>query len=206
MRKYIPSFIHEESEVIDALLSSIEDEITNLQNYIEQEVLGWFINTATGDELDRIGLLAGVLRGGKNDTDYRIEIKSKILSTAGTQEVLLNIAKDLTDDTAEVSDYAAGQVEVKANAEMLGVKVSKETFQEAINRVKVAGVQPYWHWRVFESTSESVNITEEVQDSHNYPLDTEVSENGAPSETVIDGLHSFPYVFDTDKFDFAEFS
>ena len=240
MRKYIPSFIYEESEVIDALLSAIEDEIITLKSYIEQGVLGWYIDTATGNELDRIGLLAGATRSGRSDADYRVAIKSKILSMAGTEEVLLNIAKDLTDDTAEISDYAPGQVEVKVNAETFGVKTPKEIFQEAINHAKVAGVHPYWHWRVLESTKDDVElsedttfpkhsesddvvisedisfpklqvletllITEEVQDSHNYPLDTEVSENGAPSETVVDSLHPFPYVFNTDKFDFAEFS
>jgi len=257
MRQYLPAFIYEESELLDALIAAIEDEIENYKNYVDQKVLGWYIETASGDELDRIGLLAGVSRNGRDDTDYRTAIKSKILSTAGTKEVLLSISKNLTDETAEVSDYAAGQVEIKVNAEMFATKTPKETFKEAINSAKVAGVHPVWHWRVFQTTTEDVeasenvdfpkhtesdsvaisenvdflkhaesdaiaigeNITfpklqilesfslsEIVKDSFNEFLDTEIGETETPSETIVSSLHDFPYVFDTDKFDFAEFS
>jgi len=257
VREYLPSFIYEESEILDAVITAIESEIANYKNYVDERVLGWYIDTASGQELDRIGLLAGEPRKGRNDTDYRSTIKSKILSTAGTKEVLLGIAKDLTDDAAEVSDYGAGQVEIKVNAETFATNTPKETLKEAIRRAKTAGVHPVWHWKVFESTKDSVSVEEDVsfpkhgesdtvfmsedvsfpkhgesdnvsasesvkfpklqvletlaisetvKDSYNDAIETAISETSTPSETVINTLHDFPYVFDTDKFDFAEFS
>ncbi len=257
MREYLPSFIYEESEILDAVITAIESEIANYKNYVDERVLGWYIDTASGQELDRIGLLAGEPRKGRNDTDYRSTIKSKILSTAGTKEVLLGIAKDLTDDTAEISDYGAGQVEIKVNAETFATKTPKETLKEAIRRAKTAGVHPVWHWKVFESTKDSINVAEDVnfpkhsesdnvsvledvnfpkhsasdsvsvsesvkfpklqvletlaisenvKDSYNDAIENAINETTTPSETIINTLHDFPYVFDTDKFDFAEFS
>jgi len=240
VREYLPSFIYEESEILDAVITAIESEIANYKNYVDERVLGWYIDTASGQELDRIGLLAGEPRKGRNDANYRSTIKSKILSTAGTKEVLLGIAKDLTDDAAEVSDYGAGQVEIKVNAETFATNTPKETLKEAIRRAKTAGVHPVWHWKVFESTKDSVSVEEDVsfpkhgesdnvsasesvkfpklqlletlaisetvKDSYNDAIETAISETSTPSETVINTLHDFPYVFDTDKFDFAEFS
>jgi len=208
VKKYVPSFVYEESEILDAVLEAVETEFQNFQSYIEQEILKWYIDTATGEALDRIGLLAGVKRAGRGDEEYRAAIKSQILATAGTEEVLLTIAKDLSDETAEVSDYGPGQVEIKVNAEAVGGKAGQAILKESINRAKVAGVQAIHHWRIFENLKDTLQVQESVSIPHEETVEGGVaaSDDLAVSESITLTEHTLPFRWGSFEWSFAEWS
>ena len=161
IRSRLPSFIYEESDILSAVIDAVQAEIDAYKAYKEQRILAWYLETSSGKDLDRIGLLVGEPRRGRSDEEYRAAILAKVTSTAGTKEVLLSIARSLTDDTADVKDHSPGVVEVDINAERFG-STPQDSVREAITKAKVAGVHALFTWKVFESTRDDVEVNEDV--------------------------------------------
>ncbi len=161
IRSRLPSFVYEESDILNAVIDAIQAEIDAYKAYKEQRVLALYLETSSESDLDRIGLLVGEPRKGRSDEEYRAAILAKVTSTAGTKQVLLNIARSLTDETADVKDHSPGIVEVDINAERFG-NTPQDSVREAIRKAKVAGVHPLFTWKVFESTRDEVEVSEDV--------------------------------------------
>ena len=84
MKKYIKAFL--------TPMKRIEKTLDDLQKYR-------YILTASGAQLDIIGEIVGVSRGGLLDTEYRIAIIFKIYlnRSHGTPEILIAFVKNLTE-------------------------------------------------------------------------------------------------------------
>ena len=229
IKQYIPNFVYEESEILDAVIEAIQKEIDAFEEYKEQRVLAWYLETSSGSDLDRIGLLVGEPRKGRNDEEYRAAIVAKVQSITGTREVLLNLAQSLTDETADVKDHDAGVVEIDINTETLK-NITQNTLKKAIDRAKVAGVHVFWNWKVFEPTKDDVNVDETVKfpkfklDTENIAVDENVNiplggeapepsepfvellENVGKEATVTYTLHELPFRWGESNWNYADWS
>lgn len=75
-------------------------QIQQLEDAYDQLLNAWDVNTAVGDQLDKLGLRVGELRDDRVDAVYRVAIKVRVLvnSSEGTLNELLNILS-LADST-----------------------------------------------------------------------------------------------------------
>lgn len=180
IKQRCPEYIYEESEVLEALLGAAQQQIDNFPSAIESATVNWFINTATGNYLDKIGTLASLQREGRTDEDYRTAILSKIRGVAGVMPVLLSIAQEVTNDEAYITEPAAGQIKVYTKASATTGKA--DILKARIRMAKVAGV-------------------EDLYEQLTGLIDTySMAESLSSAELVP------PYLWDSAFWDFAEWS
>lgn len=82
------------STVLMGILAAILDQIQLIEDDAAAIAAARDVDTATGVQLDQVGALVGQPRWGRNDDDYRILIRARILanSSKGTPETLISIA------------------------------------------------------------------------------------------------------------------
>lgn len=87
-------------------------QIQQLEDAYNQLLGAWDVNTAVGDQLDKLGLRVGELRDDRVDAVYRIAIKVRVLvnSSEGTLNELLAILAMADEDLVSVAreSYPAG--------------------------------------------------------------------------------------------------
>lgn len=169
INEHIPNFIYEESEEIYHLLEAIKAEINRAYQNVSQEILRWYINTASGDDLDRIAKMIGEIRQGRTDEDFRTAIITRASGIAGTKEILLNIAKEVTDIDAELLEPAAGTVKIRTRSSVTTGKV--DILKERIGLAKLAGVKSLFEQ--FDAISDALQISESISSQIN-DLDSNV--------------------------------
>jgi hypothetical protein len=78
-----------------ALASSYLDQAQALEDAAWPLLDERGIDNATGDRLDRIGAIVKTMRGGRNDTDYRLALNARIgvLTSQGTEADLLTVVQ-----------------------------------------------------------------------------------------------------------------
>lgn len=83
------------------ILSALLNESQNLENTFKDLYYNRSINTAVGTQLDGIGQILGLERGGLNDDDYRIALKFQAFlnQSKGEPETLIAALKVFTDST-----------------------------------------------------------------------------------------------------------
>lgn len=162
IKQYCPEYIYEESAALEALLDAAQSEVDTFSSSITSATVSWFINSATGNYLDRIGSLALLQREGRTDEDYRTAILSKIGGIAGVMSVLLSIAQEVTNDEAYITEPAAGQIKVYTKASATTGKA--DILKTRIRMAKVAGVEDLYEQFTglidLYSMSESLSIAE----------------------------------------------
>lgn len=180
IKQYCPEYIYEESTALEALIDAAQSEIDAFSSSITSSTVSWFINTATGDYLDRIGSLASLQREGRTDEDYRTAILSKIGGIAGILSVLLSIAQEVTNDEAYITEPVAGQIKVYTKASATTGKA--DILKARIRMAKVAGVEDLYEQ--FTGLIDAYSMTESLSSTE----------------------PTAPYLWDTDFWDFAEWS
>jgi len=139
IKEYVPNFIFEESREIEALLDSFIEEMELFKTNRSNEVLKWYIETASGSDLDNLATFCNLTRQGQSDEDFKSAIFSKITGIAGVMSVLESIAKEVTNDEAYITEPAAGQIKIYTKA---SATVGKADILKArIRMAKVAGVE-----------------------------------------------------------------
>lgn len=139
IKEYLPNFIFEESKELEALLNAFITEMELFQSFRETEILRWYINTASGIDLDRIATICGEIRQGKTDEEFRTSIFARISGIAGVMSVLDAIAKEVTNNEAYITEPAAGQIKVYTKASATTGKA--DILKARIKMAKVAGVE-----------------------------------------------------------------
>lgn len=99
---------------------------------------------AEGPQLDGLGAIVGVERGGKNDTDYRTRIAAQILinNSSGTIEQLLEIAVTMGATTVTLNEVPPAKIELVG-----GVSLDNGgEIAAAIQAARAAGVGSWFTW------------------------------------------------------------
>ena len=139
--------------LISRYIENSSDELKTVEDELDEIIKAKFIDNATGDELDNIGATFGQIgkRSGRNDTQYRIYLKSVVQSfvsrgtisgikaaiSAATDVPLENIQinEDFTTNSYEVQVVAATPItgslleEVSQIADPSGVDQTRTRFQ-----------------------------------------------------------------------------
>lgn len=89
--------IFREKPLFLLLLSSYVAETQELENELFDLGDAFWVNTATGVQLDGIGEIVGIARDGADDTVYRIRIKARIFInlSSGTPNQILTLVRAL---------------------------------------------------------------------------------------------------------------
>jgi len=163
INEYLANFIYEESEEIYHLLEAIKAEIIRAYDNVDQEILRWYINTASGTDIDKIANMVGEIRQGRTDEDFRIAIIARASGIAGTKEILLNIAKEVTDIDAELLEPEAGTVKIRTRSSATTGKI--DVLKERIGLAKLAGVKSLFEQ--FDGISDALSISESTSSQLN---------------------------------------
>ena len=229
IREKLPSFLQASDDVMEAFILAIDNADSNVLSQISDILVHAFIDTATGEYLDRIGALADVKREGRTDDDYRSAIIAKITTPSGTVGMLNNLIKTLTDEDAYIeevfSEDGVLHFRVHANYERFWDKTPKKAFEDAVESAKAAGTVPLWYFKLSEALKEVLNIIEQVsmpkntlQDSETINEDVQMpkeavdlphaenSDTELLGESVSTELYTPPYYWDNAKWDLAEWS
>jgi len=202
IKDYLPRFLYEESEIMNAIVEALEQEIEAFNTYASQRILMAFIDLAEGEFLDRIGKLAQVERKGMSDSEYRVEIKASILSTAGTLEVINNLLKNFFESFT-LEEPGAGQLKITVTDDSFLLSGnSQDIVYRAIDKVKVAGVLIEWWWKIWKPLQESLRVSENVKTA----LGEVRKDDLAVSDIFEGGLAPLPHYWDEARWDMAEFS
>lgn len=180
IKEYLPNFIFEESKEIEALINAFITEMELFQTFREEEILRWYINTASGSDIDSIATICGETRCGKTDEEFRTAIFAKISGISGVMSVLDKIAKEVTNDEAYITEPAAGQIKVYTKASATTGKA--DILKARIKMAKVAGVEDLYEQ--FTGLIDTYLMTESLSISEIMP----------------------PFVWDTAEWEFAEWS
>ena len=176
IREKLPSFLQASDDLMEAIIFAVNNADSQIQGKISDILIHAFIDTATGEYLDRIGLLADVKRDGRSDEDFRAAIVAKITTPSGTVGMLNNLIRALTDEEAYIEEVfdkdGVLRFRVHANYERFWDKTPKKAFEDAVESAKAAGTVPLWYFKLSEALKEVVNIIEYVS---------------MPKETLSDG-------------------
>jgi hypothetical protein len=130
---------------IDAIVKAFAQQSQDLEDAAFQVIENTLVATAVGVQLDELGEIVGVERGGKSDADYRVRIGAQIIlnSSSGTIEELLALATALgaTTDTV-ITEVQPAKIEVAVN-----VPISNgEEVGIVMSQAKPAGVGFWFTW------------------------------------------------------------
>lgn len=110
------------------------------------------IEAAVGVQLDGIGSIVGVARGGLNDDDYRLRIQAqiKINLSSGTMEELITILDLLIANSFEIRDfYPAGLVVTVADE----LAEDPELIARTVKRARPAGVDASFEYTLTDDSA-----------------------------------------------------
>lgn len=171
IKQYCPEYIYEESLILEALLDSAQTALDAFISEIESLTSNWYIQTASGNYLDKIGALCSMGREGRTDEDYRTAILSKIGGIAGIKSVLLSIAKEVTNNEAQILEPSEGQILVRTKASATTGKA--DILKTRIQMAKLAGIEDLYEQ--FSGLIDSLVMTESANatvQAPNYLWDT----------------------------------
>lgn len=79
------------------LVATYEESFQEVENVLFNLLNGFYLDTATGTQLDAIGAIVGADRNGASDVRYRIRIRARILLnlTSGTPDQILELVRML---------------------------------------------------------------------------------------------------------------
>jgi hypothetical protein len=85
---------YKEKTLIEGIPTIANIQAQDLENALFEIRDNYWLDTAEGKQLDVIGKIMNILREGRNDTEYRMFLKSQAGATfSGTPEEIINILK-----------------------------------------------------------------------------------------------------------------
>lgn len=106
---------------IDALVKALAQQSQELENASFEVLFNTLIPTAIGEQLDGLGEIVGVERGGLIDSDYRVRIGAQILLnvSSGTTPELIELAVALGAPGVVVTEVYPAKIELEAPAPLI---------------------------------------------------------------------------------------
>lgn len=128
---------YDDSKSIRGILESLAEQIQDVENNQFALYYVWHIELSFGQQLDNIGEQVGLARGGLNDADYRVRLRTKIAvnTSAGLTEQIYSFIRLLAgnrDGYLKLTDnYPAGfQIEITINFSDNELQFLKEAIQQ----------------------------------------------------------------------------
>lgn len=124
---------------IEALITALMTAFQDVENALQQVLLERTIDTATGVQLDMLGVIVGQDRGGLSDADYRRFVRARIAvhRSKGTTSDMIRIGALIVNDPAAKfvvrTVWDAGFI-----LEVTGVAVSTATASALIAMLRAA--------------------------------------------------------------------
>lgn len=129
---------------IDALVKALAQQSQELEAAAFEVLLNTLLDTAVGVQLDGLGDIIGVERGGLSDADYRVRLRAQILlnKSSGTIPEIVTIGEALTITNFELSEVFPAKIEIEVSDLLLNGAVIANT----LSRAKAGGVGFYMTW------------------------------------------------------------
>lgn len=123
------------------ILQAIGVQLQELEEAAADVLVGFFVDTAVGDQLDILGRVVGETRQGRTDNDYRAAVRVRILvnMSDGKVEQLLAIARGLVPE-ATVALVEVYPMSIRLEFSTLGT-TSLRTVFSILKQAKAAGVR-----------------------------------------------------------------
>lgn len=134
---------------IDALIEALAQQSQEVEDAAFEILTETDIATAVGLQLDGLGEIVGVERGGRSDADYRVRIGAQILlnNSSGTIPEMIAIAVALSSATISVLEVFPAKLEIETAPEIINGTEVANVLAEA----RPAGVGLTFTW--YESTN-----------------------------------------------------
>lgn len=135
---------------IDAIVKAFATQSQELEDAAWEVLLNTLVSTAVGQQLDGLGSIVGVERGGRSDADYRVRIGAQILlnKSSGTIEELLELCVALGATPGTVlTEVPPAKIEIVASV----VVTNGEEIGTVLGQAKPAGVGLWFTW--YEGTN-----------------------------------------------------
>lgn len=125
---------YENGETTYNFVKAFLEEVSDVYDLAESVLNSRDLNTATGKELDYIGLLVGELRQSRSDEDFRIGIKLRIAinTSKGTIEDIIRILELLLPDNKGISLKRVGSAQLSLKLGVLPLSINLEAFLYSI--------------------------------------------------------------------------
>lgn len=134
---------------LEAIVSAFAEQAQEVEDALWQLVTLRTVETATGDQMDRIGEIVGQGREGKGDDEYRLLLKAriKINVSSGTAEDILGVMSAVlgTTPTVRLTEPATACL----NLYVEGAATDADTaalLLRFLGEARAAGIGAYLHW------------------------------------------------------------
>lgn len=127
------------SSRLHALIKSYVDQIQELEIAAYTLLTDRAIDTAEGAQLDGIGEIVGLRRGGLTDDEYRVRlaVQIRLNLSSGTIEDIAYVGNLITGDIVEINEYFPATILVV----IYSLTADPALVQRIINEARAAGVQ-----------------------------------------------------------------
>jgi hypothetical protein len=131
---------------IEAVLEALVTQCQGIEDVGFEIITETVISTAVGAQLDGLGDLVGIERGGSNDNEFRTRIHAQILvnKSNGTISELLEIIVLLGGTSIVLSEVPPAKIEIIVN----GILTGGITAATAANEARAAGVGLGFTWHI----------------------------------------------------------
>lgn len=125
-------------ENLEAFLTAFLDQCQDVENASFELIDERTLDAAVGAQLDGIGEIVGLDRGGLSDEDYRtrLRVQIRINKSDGTIDTLLGIVALLENDPLELTEYYPAAMEIF----VIEIQSDPETLARIIADARWAGV------------------------------------------------------------------
>jgi len=154
----------EESPKLHALVASYVDQIQDLENVAFELLEDRSLDTAEGEQLDGLGQIVGLERGGLDDDEYRLRLRVqiKLNLSAGTIENVIEVAFLITDEPVLLVESYPATILIT----IVNVTTDPLLVRRIINEARSAGVatqliySPYPGDETFQFSSTATSETD----------------------------------------------
>lgn len=131
-----------DKEKISGFISAFVDQVQELETVFQDLLSDRSLNQASGEQLDGLGRIVGIERGGRNDADYKNLIIAKIgqNTSKGLAENLINVFILLTSSSrVHFIEYYPAECEIYADVDIS--TLNTEDIYEFCQKVLSGGVR-----------------------------------------------------------------
>ena len=130
---------------IEALLDALVTQCQDIEDTGFEIITETAIATAVGVQLDGLGDIVGIERGGSADAEFRVRIEAQVLvnKSSGTIPQLLEILEVLGASSITLSEYYPAKMEIQVDSILAGGVIAANAVDEA--RAGGVGLGFAWH-------------------------------------------------------------
>lgn len=173
--------------IMEAIIASYAVQAQELENVFVNLWVLRVLDNAENAQLDTLGKIVGEPRQGRDDDDYRLAIRARVLSNRSNASVedILAVLKATDDKTYQIKDlgFASMLIEMK---EAIG-STNPQEINDIIQRIKAGGVSASF---VYNSSGQENALTlasgDTVESSATQGLSNDAGTSGGKLVSVLE--------------------